>query len=399
MIASIGTTAAAAADHAGVLALAQDLVRLPSRAGIDPYELVLSHTEAWLAAHTLPSRRLLDTTGATVGLTCEVTGTRPGPRWVLDACLDTAPFGDEIAWTHPPTCGTIADGWLWGRGAADSKTGAAIFCHIAARLAADPTSLRGSLVLLLDVDEHTGAFGGATRYFAGSDAPDDVAGVMIGYPGLDKLVVGGRGVLRARLHVHGVASHTGGRTSSPNAIEKAAHLVNQLAAADLNAAVDPTFPLPGKLTVTAITGGQGYSITPDLCTVAVDIRTTRGFDDTAALELLHTTAARVDGGWPATGPTHVQIETRWPAYALPPDSTLRTAILDAAQAHGVVVPASIAGPSNIGNYLAGLAIPATAGFGVTYRALHATDERIRIDTIPIVQAIYYDAILRLMGSR
>nr|WP_322778752.1 hypothetical protein [Frankia sp. Cas4] len=30
-----------------------------------------------------------------------------------------------------------------------------------------------------------------------------------------------------------------------------------------------------------------------------------------------------------------------------------------------------AGPSNIGNYLAGLGIPATAGFGVAYEGMHA----------------------------
>ena len=52
--------------------------------------------------------------GATVALTCEVPGGRPAPRFVLDACLDTAPFGDEAAWTYPrhrersPTGGSMA---------------------------------------------------------------------------------------------------------------------------------------------------------------------------------------------------------------------------------------------------------------------------------------------------
>jgi acetylornithine deacetylase/succinyl-diaminopimelate desuccinylase-like protein len=67
-------------------------------------------------------------------------------------------------------------GWR-GRGSADSKSGAAIFCHITARLAAITGHLHGSLVLLFDVDEHTGGFGGDQRYFEGPDAPDDVAGV------------------------------------------------------------------------------------------------------------------------------------------------------------------------------------------------------------------------------
>ena len=37
----------------------------------------------------------------------EIEGGRPGPTWVLDACLDTAPFGDESAWSFSPTAGDI----------------------------------------------------------------------------------------------------------------------------------------------------------------------------------------------------------------------------------------------------------------------------------------------------
>lgn len=127
---------AAEEDHESVVELTRELVTIPSRGGVDPYDPVLDRLGAWLAHHNLPATVLTDSTGATVGLTCEVPGSRPGPRWVLDACLDTAPFGDERAWTHPPTSAVIEDGWLWGRGSADSKSGAAIFCHIAARLAA-----------------------------------------------------------------------------------------------------------------------------------------------------------------------------------------------------------------------------------------------------------------------
>jgi succinyl-diaminopimelate desuccinylase len=80
--------------------------------------------------------------------------------------------------------------------------------------------LHGSLVLLFDLDEHTGHFGGATQYFEGPDAPRDIAGVMIGYPGMDKLVIDARGVYRAELRVHGTASHSGASKSTPNAIDK-----------------------------------------------------------------------------------------------------------------------------------------------------------------------------------
>ena len=389
--------AAAKEDHESVIELIRDLVTIPSRGGIDSYDPVLDRLSTWLAQRDLPAAVLKDCTGATVGLTCEVKGSRPGSRWVLDACLDTAPFGDEHAWTYSPTSAAVEDGWLYGRGSADSKSGAAIFCHIAARLAAITNQLRGSLVLLFDVDEHTGGFGGAKRYFEGPDAPDDVAGVMIGYPGVGKLVVGGRGVYRAKLHVHGVASHSGGSTATPSALEKAAHLVHVLSTAELLAGASPEFPLPGKLTVTAIQGGEGYSVTPDLCTLNVDIRTTPTFDEEAAARLLERLVAGVDDAWPGTRPTLIQLDTRWPAYALAEDSPLRTALLDAAKRAGVEVEAKVAGPSNIGNYLAGIGIPATAGFGVDYHGLHGTDERARLDTIPTVQAVYHNAVLDLMS--
>jgi succinyl-diaminopimelate desuccinylase len=58
-------------------------------------------------------------------------------------------------------------------------------------------------------------------------------------------------------------------------------------------------------------------------------------------------------------------------------------LLAAAHEVGLSPAAKIAGPSKIGNYLAGLGIQATAGFGVDYEGLHSTDERIRIDSIPL----------------
>ncbi|MBB4919022.1 hypothetical protein [Streptosporangium saharense] len=39
--------------------------------------------------------------------------------------------------------------------------------------------------------------------------------------------------------------------------------------------------------MTAITGGEGYSTVPDLCTLNVDIRLTPALDDQASEDLLH----------------------------------------------------------------------------------------------------------------
>lgn len=392
----IDTWQAAREDQDAVVKLTRELVRIPSRGGIDSYEPVLECMASWLAERGMPRRRLTGPDGATVALACEVNGAVPGPRYVLDACLDTAPFGDESAWTYPPASGEISGGWMHGRGTSDSKAGAAIFAHVAVRLHAQAGRLRGSAVLLFDVDEHTGSFGGAKAFFEHAEESARADGVMIGYPGLDHVVTGGRGVLRARMRTYGVAGHSGGSKVTPSAIAKAAALVSELHGASLPGPAGAEFPLPARLTVTAVNGGEGYSTVPDSCTLNVDVRLTPAFDDSAAMRLLETAADRVDAAWPGTRPTLVQVVSHWPAFALPGHSPIRAALLDAADAVGLNVTAKIAGPSNIGNYLAGLGIPATAGFGVAYADLHGTDERIRIDSIPLVQAVYHAALLTLL---
>ncbi|HKS51982.1 MAG TPA: M20/M25/M40 family metallo-hydrolase [Pseudonocardiaceae bacterium] len=389
------------ADRPSVVALIQELVRMPTRGGIDPYNTIIDYVTQWLCSRGMPARRLHDTEdGHVIALVCDIVGDGRGPHYVLDACLDTAPFGDPAAWRHPPTSGTIEDGWLHGRGAADSKAAVAIFLHLAEHLHRMSQQFPGTLTLLFDADEHTGHFGGAKRYFGNSDTACDVDGVMIGYPGIDELVIGGRGFLRAQLTVRGTAGHTGSRRAShaSNAVEKAADLISILTRHREPGPTDPTLGLPPRLTVTKIVGGEGYSIVPDRCGIDIDIRLTTRFNEAAAKKLLADAAATIDNRWPVTSTT-VDFHESWPAYRLPEHAPIRAALQRAAKHHlAADVAAIVAGPSNIGNYLARCGIDATAGFGVRYKALHATDECIDIATIPLVQATYHEAVLELLAG-
>jgi succinyl-diaminopimelate desuccinylase len=381
-----------------IIELTAELVRLPSRSGVDSYEPVIGRLELWLSDHGLTPRRLIGESGHPLALTCDVRGDEPGPRYVLDACVDTAPFGDEAAWTHPPTSAHIVDGWLYGRGSADCKVAAAIFSHIAAALRAEAARLRGTLTLLFDADEHTGGFGGVKAFLADAAGSPDLAGVMIGYPGDDEVIVGGRGFVRARLSVHGTAGHTGGRRTEGNAVVKAAVLVTALDNQPLPGASEGA-RLPSKLTVTAVHGGEGFSTIPDLCTVNVDIRLAPGFDPDAARGLLTTVVRAVDDRLPSSRPTEIAFEESWPAYVLPASSRLvRALTAAAARIGGRPVPTRVAGPSNIGNYLASLGVEATAGYGVRYRNVHGTDECIDVGTIATVHGVYSAAVRSLLAE-
>jgi succinyl-diaminopimelate desuccinylase len=216
------------------------------------------------------------------------------------------------------------------------------------------------------------------------------------YAAARRVETAGRGVLRAKVHVHGVAGHSGSSAATPSAIAKAAALISRLHDAELPGPAGPGFPLPARLTVTAVSGGEGYSAVPDLCTLNVDVRLTPALDDKQALALLRSAAAEADAAWPGTPPTGVEVTTCWPPFALPEDSPLRAALVTAARQAGLSPAAKVAGPSSIGNYLAGLGIPATAGLGVAYRGLHGTDEQVDLASIPPVQAAYHHALLTLL---
>lgn len=388
----------AEARTVSVVELAQELIRCPSRAGIDDYGPVLSVLEDWLAARDLPHRRLTDDEGALVGLLVEIPGGRTGPWWTLDACVDTAPYGDESAWSFPPASGDIVDGWLLGRGSSDPKLAAAMFCHIAADLLPRAADLHGGLAVLLDVDEHTGGFGGARAYLA-DEAAARPAGVMIGYPGLDEVVVGGRGLWRASLAVHAPSGHSGSSKTVVGAISRAAHLVRLLDAADLPG-VDgaSAFPLPPKLSITSFHGGQGFSVTPDRCDLNIDVRTTPAFDAHDAETLVRKAVAELDAELPAPTPTEVTPIATWPPFRLAEDEQPAAALLNAAADAGLAVRPKTAGPSNIGNLLAGEGIRATAGFGVPYEGLHGIDERAHLAELPSVYAVYQRAVLGLLGD-
>ena len=109
-------------SHSRVIALCQELVRIPSPSGQEGElaRFVADH----LQAHGM--RVETDRYGSVLGIR---QGHKPGPTLILDAHLDTVPVTNPEQWQHPPTGGDIASGRLWGRGACDTKGSlAAMIC-------------------------------------------------------------------------------------------------------------------------------------------------------------------------------------------------------------------------------------------------------------------------------
>src|ERR1017187_1883537 len=282
---------------------------------------------------------------------------------------------------------------------ADSKAGISIFCHVAVALNEFAHRLSGATTLLFDVEEHSGAFLGIRRFVESLTKNVEIKAAMIGYPGQDRIIIGSRGFHRAKIRIHGQATHSGSSKSrGVNAIVRALHLVEALQQADLPTEVSLSFPLPPQLTVTQIQGGQGFSVVPDLCALNVDIRLTPVFKASHARELLAETVRRLD--FEDTGVRATEIETieGWPAYVIETSNPIvETLQASARRVLGCTPEIGVAGPSGIGNYLASLGIPATSGFGVVYRNVHAADERIALDSLLPAYQVYLGAIAELLG--
>ncbi len=373
-----------------------ELVSRPSRAGVDSPEPVLTAISRWLDAYGIAHQRLRDDEGRPVGIGGAIRGPRPGPTYLLDATADTAPFGDVSAWRFPPGEATIEDGWLYGRGSADSKAGIAVFCHVLADLLPQFERFAGNLEFLFDAEEHTGTFEGIRGYIAVRTGAR-IDGAMIGYPGNDRLVIGARGFLRARLTIRGVGAHSGSSSHrGTNAIERASALLADLRALPASAPHDG-FPLPPRLSPTSIRCDGDFSLVPELSHLELDIRLTPEFDEDAARRFVDAAVRRLDADADAP-PTTIEWIPGWPAYQLDPSNPMVRALSEAAgDAFGHEVAPAVAGPSNIGNYLATLGIPATAGLGATFRNIHAPDECVLLDSLEPTFVTYREALMRLLG--
>jgi succinyl-diaminopimelate desuccinylase len=383
-----------------LVSLLQGLVRIGSRAEIDPYDPIIDYVTEWLSTAGIETERILDSEVGMVGAFCEVRGSRPGPTLVLDATIDTVPFGDLDAWDYQPLSAEIDSGWLYGRGAADSKAGAAVFAHVAIEAAAMADRIAGQLFVVFECDEHSGRFGAARSFFGDRMKGQAIDGVMIGYPGLDRIVVGGRGFERFVVSMHGEAGHSGSSTpTEANAIVKAARLITGINVLDekLQADTDPELGHPPRMTVTEVVGGKGFSTVPDLCVLKLDARLTYSFGANEARRALSELIESIDGADPAR-PSSIETLRGWPPFHTPADMPFVEALVTAAKrVLGDELALAIVGPSNVGNYLAQLGIPSIAGFGPRYQNIHGINEAVELATLEPVYRVYSDAVLSMLS--
>ncbi len=82
------------------------------------------------------------------------------PPLLLHGHVDVVTTANQD-WQHPPFAGKLVDGYVWGRGALDMKSGVAMMLAALLRAKAEQTPLPGDVVLAIMSDEEAGSDYGA----------------------------------------------------------------------------------------------------------------------------------------------------------------------------------------------------------------------------------------------
>lgn len=196
--------------------------------------------------------------------------------------------------THAPFSPTISDGFMYGRGSADMKSGIAAMC-VAARdeLA---RGISGELVLAFVVDEEFESLG--TRALLASGVRTDAA--IIGEPTRLALCPAHRGFVWVKLDFRGRAAHGSRYDIGLDAITHAALVIAELDRHQRQSLPNSTHPLLGRgsLHMSLISGGTGLSTYPDRCSVEMERRTLPGESEQTFLDEIRAAIATVGASNP-----------------------------------------------------------------------------------------------------
>jgi acetylornithine deacetylase/succinyl-diaminopimelate desuccinylase-like protein len=193
----------------------------------------------------------------------------PGPTIALNAHGDVVPPGE--GWTRDPYGAEIVDGWMYGRGAAVSKSDFATYAFALMALETAKPS-RGTVELHLTYDEEVGGeIGPGHLLKAGLSKPDMVICAGFSYA----VVAAHNGCLHLEVTLRGRSAHAASPSTGVDAREAASQVLSALYAwrKGLASRVSKT---PGigaaQMTVGLIKGGINTNVVPDAVALRLDRR-------------------------------------------------------------------------------------------------------------------------------
>ncbi|GAC1623082.1 MAG: succinyl-diaminopimelate desuccinylase [Nevskia sp.] len=315
------------------------------------------------------------------------------PLFVLAGHTDVVPPGPRERWASDPFQPEIRNGVLYGRGAADMKSGlAAMVCAVERLLARGP--VRGRIAFLITSDEEGAAQHGTKHVVEilrqrGIRPDYAIVGEATGSEAFgDRITIGRRGSLGCNLRVHGKQGHVAYPLKADNPIHRLAPALAELVAIEWDAG-NAHFP-PTSFQISNLNAGTGANnVIPGEADLVFNFRyctesTAEGLK-ARVHEVLDRHGLRYDADWWHTGQPFL---TRQGALI----EAAKTAI---AEVTGLTPLLFTGGGTSDARFIAPMGAEVVE-IGPVNDSIHKIDEHVRVIDLDALSAVYEGVMERLL---
>ena len=311
-----------------------------------------------------------------------------GKTFGFNGHTDVVPVGNLEAWSVDPFGAEIRDGFLYGRGATDMKSGVAAFAAAAIDFVEEMPP-DGSVVLAITGDEEGPAKDGTVALLDWMQAQGErMDHCLVGEPTCPNVMgemmkIGRRGSMNGYFTVTGVQGHAAYPHRANNPLPAMARLLDQLSSASLDAGTEH-FDASTLAVVTIDTGNPATNVIPAQCRATVNIRFNDAHSGASLTEWLQEHANKVAQVFDVRIDLDVSISGE--SFMTPPGE-LSDLVARAIQIETNRTPAlSTSGGTSDARFVQHHC--PVVEFGLVGKTMHQVDERVEIAQIHQLKAIY-----------
>ena len=301
---------------------------------------------------------------------------------------DVVPLGNPDDWSMPPFGAEIKDGMMYGRGSTDMKSGVAAFAAAAMDFVQN-TPPDGAVILSITGDEEGDAINGTMALLDWMEINEEQMSVcLVGEPTSpnhmgEMIKIGRRGSMNAWFTLTGKQGHSAYPHRALNPMPAMARLMDKLSSHELDQGTDH-FDASTLAVVTIDTGNAATNVIPAETRACINIR----FNDIHTGEglsyWLRDEAAKVDAEFGTK--TDLKIKISGEAFLTPP-GPLSDLIGKAVETETGVTPEfSTSGGTSDARFVKNHC--PVVEFGLVGKTMHAVDERVEVEQIHQLKAIY-----------
>ena len=317
-----------------------------------------------------------------------------GPVLCLAGHTDVVPTGPLEEWQTDPFDPVVRDGLLFGRGAADMKSGLAAMVTATEEFVRRHPDHRGAITWLITSDEEGPSVDGTRRVVEHLKARRErIDWCLVGEPSSeqefgDTVKIGRRGSLSGRLTVHGIQGHVAYPQLADNPVHRFAPALTELVSRTWdqgNEHFEPT-----TFQISNLSAGTGA---PNVIPGELKARFNLRWSPVQTLEGLKQTITGI------LDRHKVRYSLEWflsgePFYT--PPGTLSGAVVDAVRAVTGRAPAlSTGGGTSDGRFIAPMGAQVVE-LGVVNRTIHKVNEFVRVEDIDRLQQCYLGVMEHLL---